>query len=200
MLMKSENDEVISQVRETVQRVCEEFDGEYWREKDREREYPTEFVNKLTELGLLASLIPEEYGGSGLSISVGSEILKAIHEFGANASACHAQMYTMGTVLRHGSEEQKAKFLPKIASGELRLQAFGVTEPTAGTDTTSLTTTAVKTDDGYLINGQKIWTSRAEHSDLMVLLARTTPKEKVTKKSQGLSVFLLDMNEAKKME
>ena len=198
MLMKSENDEVISQVRETVQRVCEEFDGEYWREKDREREYPTEFVNKLTELGLLASLIPEEYGGSGLSISVGSEILKAIHEFGANASACHAQMYTMGTVLRHGSEEQKAKFLPKIASGELRLQAFGVTEPTAGTDTTSLTTTAVKTDDGYLINGQKIWTSRAEHSDLMVLLARTTPREKVTKKSQGLSVFLLDMNEAKK--
>ena len=198
MLMKSENDEVVSQVRETVQRVCEEFDGEYWREKDREREYPTEFVNKLTELGLLASLIPEEYGGSGLSISVGSEILKAIHEFGANASACHAQMYTMGTVLRHGSEEQKAEFLPKIASGELRLQAFGVTEPTAGTDTTSLTTTAVKTDDGYLINGQKIWTSRAEHSDLMVLLARTTPREKVTKKSQGLSVFLLDMNEAKK--
>lgn len=198
MLMKSENDEVISQVRETVQKVCEEFDGQYWRTKDRDREYPTEFVNKLTELGLLASLIPEEYGGSGLSISVGSEILKAIHEFGANASACHAQMYTMGTVLRHGSEEQKAKFLPKIASGELRLQAFGVTEPTAGTDTTSLTTTAVKTDDGYLINGQKIWTSRAEHSDLMVLLARTTPKEKVIKKSQGLSVFLLDMNEAKK--
>ncbi|OUU75967.1 MAG: acyl-CoA dehydrogenase [Methylococcaceae bacterium TMED69] len=198
MLMKSENDEVISQVRETVQRVCEEFDGEYWREKDRERAYPTEFVNKLTELGLLASLIPEEYGGSGLSISVGSEILKAIHEFGANASACHAQMYTMGTVLRHGSDEQKAQFLPKIASGELRLQAFGVTEPTAGTDTTSLTTTATKTDDGYLINGQKIWTSRAEHSDLMVLLARTTPKEKVSKKSQGLSVFLLDMNDAKK--
>ena len=198
MLMKSENDEVISQVRETVQKVCEEFDGEYWREKDREREYPTEFVNKLTELGLLASLIPEEYGGSGLSISVGSEILKAIHEFGGNASACHAQMYTMGTVLRHGSDEQKAQFLPKVASGELRLQAFGVTEPTAGTDTTSLTTTATKTDDGYLINGQKIWTSRAEHSDLMVLLARTTPKEKVSKKSQGLSVFLLDMNDAKK--
>ena len=198
MLMKSENDEVVSQVRETVQRVCEEFDGEYWREKDRERAYPTEFVNKLTELGLLASLIPEEYGGSGLSISVGSEILKAIHEFGANASACHAQMYTMGTVLRHGSDEQKAQFLPKIATGELRLQAFGVTEPTAGTDTTSLTTTATKTDDGYLINGQKIWTSRAEHSDLMVLLARTTPKEKVSKKSQGLSVFLLDMNDAKK--
>ncbi|MDC3067501.1 acyl-CoA/acyl-ACP dehydrogenase [Pseudomonadota bacterium] len=196
--MKSENDEVVSQVRETVQRVCEEFDGEYWREKDRERAYPTEFVNKLTELGLLASLIPEEYGGSGLSISVGSEILKAIHEFGANASACHAQMYTMGTVLRHGSDEQKAQFLPKIATGELRLQAFGVTEPTAGTDTTSLTTTATKTDDGYLINGQKIWTSRAEHSDLMVLLARTTPKEKVSKKSQGLSVFLLDMNDAKK--
>lgn len=198
MLMKSENDEVVSQVRDTVKKVCDEFDGEYWREKDREREYPTEFVNKLTELGLLASLIPEEYGGSGLSISVGSEILKAIHEFGANASACHAQMYTMGTVLRHGSDEQKAQFLPKIATGELRLQAFGVTEPTAGTDTTSLATTATKTDDGYLINGQKIWTSRAEHSDLMVLLARTTPKEKVQKKSQGLSVFLIDMNDAKK--
>ena len=197
MLMKSENDEVISQVRDTVKKVCEEFDGEYWREKDREREYPTEFVSKLTELGLLASLIPEEYGGSGLSISIGSEILKAIHEFGANASACHAQMYTMGTVLRHGSDKQKAEYLPKIASGELRLQAFGVTEPTAGTDTTSLTTTATKTDDGYLINGQKIWTSRAEHSDLMVLLARTTPKEKVSKKSQGLSVFLVDMNDAK---
>ncbi|MEC8147563.1 MAG: acyl-CoA dehydrogenase family protein [Pseudomonadota bacterium] len=197
MLMKSENDEVISQVRDTVKKVCEEFDGEYWREKDREREYPTEFVSKLTELGLLASLIPEEYGGSGLSISIGSEILKAIHEFGANASACHAQMYTMGTVLRHGSDKQKAEYLPRIASGELRLQAFGVTEPTAGTDTTSLTTTATKTDDGYLINGQKIWTSRAEHSDLMVLLARTTPKEKVSKKSQGLSVFLVDMNDAK---
>ena len=197
MLMKSENDEVISQVRDTVKKVCEEFDGEYWREKDREREYPTEFVSKLTELGLLASLIPEEYGGSGLSISIGSEILKAIHEFGANASACHAQMYTMGTVLRHGSDKQKAEYLPRIASGELRLQAFGVTEPTAGTDTTSLTTTATKTDDGYLINGQKIWTSRAEHSDLMVLLARTTPKEKVSKKSQGLSVFLVDMNHAK---
>ena len=197
MLMKSENDEVISQVRDTVKKVCEEFDGEYWREKDRKREYPTEFVSKLTELGLLASLIPEEYGGSGLSISIGSEILKAIHEFGANASACHAQMYTMGTVLRHGSDKQKAEYLPRIASGELRLQAFGVTEPTAGTDTTSLTTTATKTDDGYLINGQKIWTSRAEHSDLMVLLARTTPKEKVNKKSQGLSVFLVDMNDAK---
>ena len=182
MLMKAEQIEVISQIRDTVQKVCEEFGGEYWREKDRSRQYPTEFVNKLTELGLLASLIPEEYGGSGLPISVGVEILKAIHEFGANAGACHAQMYTMGTVLRHGSEEQKQKYLPRIASGELRLQAFGVTEPTAGTDTTSISTTAEQQGDQYIVNGQKIWTSRAEHSDLMILLARTTPKESVEKK------------------
>ncbi|MGR8948199.1 MAG: acyl-CoA dehydrogenase family protein [Gammaproteobacteria bacterium] len=193
----AEHQETIVQIRDTVARVCEEFDGEYWREKDRERAYPTEFVTALTELGLLASLIPEQYGGSGLPLSVGAEILKAIHEFGANAGACHAQMYTMGTVLRHGSEAQKAQYLPQIASGDLRLQAFGVTEPTAGTDTTSISTTAVRDGDRYIVNGQKVWTSRAEHSDLMVLLARTTPKDEVQRKSEGLSVFLVDMREAK---
>ena len=198
MLMKAEQVEVVSQIRDTVKKVCEEYGGEYWREKDRTRQYPTEFVKSLTELGLLASLIPEEYGGSGLPISVGSEILKAIHEFGANAGACHAQMYTMGTVLRHGSDQQKQAYLPKIASGELRLQAFGVTEPTAGTDTTSISTVAERKGDQYIVNGQKVWTSRAEHSDLMVLLARTTPKESVEKKSQGLSVFLIDMRDALK--
>ncbi len=198
MLMKAEQVEVVSQIRDTVKKVCEEYGGEYWREKDRTRQYPTEFVTSLTELGLLASLIPEEYGGSGLPISVGSEILKAIHEFGANAGACHAQMYTMGTVLRHGSEQQKQEYLPRIASGELRLQAFGVTEPTAGTDTTSISTVAERKGDQYIVNGQKVWTSRAEHSDLMVLLARTTPKESVEKKSQGLSVFLIDMRDALK--
>ena len=194
--MNTEEQETIAQIRDTVFKVSEEFPGTYWQEKDRERAYPTEFVNRLTELGLLASLIPEEYGGSGLSITVGAEILKAIHEFGGNAGACHAQMYTMGTVLRHGSDEQKQKYLPKIANGDLRLQAFGVTEPTAGTDTTSISTMAVKKGDKYVINGQKIWTSRAEHSDLMVLLARTTPKEQVEKKSAGLSVFLVDMRDA----
>ncbi len=198
MLMKAEQVEVVSQIRDTVKKVCEEYGGEYWREKDRTRQYPTEFVKSLTELGLLASLIPEEYGGSGLPISIGSEILKAIHEFGANAGACHAQMYTMGTVLRHGSEQQKQEYLPRIASGELRLQAFGVTEPTAGTDTTSISTVAERQGDQYIVNGQKVWTSRAEHSDLMVLLARTTPKESVKKKSQGLSVFLIDMRDALK--
>ena len=194
--MNTEEQETIVQIRDTVFKVSEEFPGTYWQEKDRERAYPTEFVNRLTELGLLASLIPEEYGGSGLSITVGAEILKAIHEFGGNAGACHAQMYTMGTVLRHGSDEQKQKYLPKIANGDLRLQAFGVTEPTAGTDTTSISTMAVKKGDKYIINGQKIWTSRAEHSDLMVLLARTTPKDQVEKKSAGLSVFLVDMRDA----
>jgi len=195
--MTDENHEIVSQLRDTIHKVSEEFPGEYWREKDRNRGYPTEFVNRLTELGLLASLIPEEYGGSGLPISIGSEIMKAIHEFGCNAAACHAQMYTMGTVLRHGSQEQKAQYLPGIASGDLRLQAFGVTEPTAGTDTTSISTTALRHGDGYVVNGQKIWTSRAEHSDLMLLLARTTPKEEVKKRSDGLSVFLIDIRDAK---
>lgn len=187
--------ETIAQLRDTVQRVCEDHPGEYWREKDRERAYPTEFVRALTELGLLSALIPEEYGGSGLPLSVGAEILKAIHEFGGNAGACHAQMYTMGTVLRHGSEAQKKQYLPGIARGDLRLQAFGVTEPTAGTDTTNISTMAVRKGDKYVVNGQKVWTSRAEHSDLMVLLARTTPKDQVKKRSEGLSVFLVDMRE-----
>lgn len=196
--MNDQQAEIITQIRDTVKKVCEEFPGEYWREKDRERTYPTEFVKKLTELGLLSSLIPEQYGGSGLPLSIGVETLIAIHEFGGNAAACHAQMYTMGTVLRHGNDTQKEKYLPDIASGKLRLQAFGVTEPTAGTDTSSITTTAVRKGDKYVVNGQKVWTSRAEHSDLMVLLARTTPKEQVAKRSQGLSVFLIDMRDALK--
>ena len=195
-MLNTENAEIISQLRDTVKKVCDDYPGEYWRQKDRERHYPTEFVNALTELGLLAALIPEEYGGSGLPMSVAMEILVAIHEFGGNAAACHAQMYTMGTVLRHGSDEQKSRYLPKIASGDLRLQAFGVTEPTAGTDTTSISTFARREGDGYIVSGQKVWTSRAEHSDLMVLLARTTPKEEVTKKSEGLSVFLVEMKDA----
>lgn len=192
-----ERKETIEQIRDTVRKVSEEFDGEYWRAKDRDRLYPKEFVDKLTELGLLASLIPEEYGGSGLPISIGAEILKAIHEFGGNAGACHAQMYTMGTVLRHGSDEQKQQYLPAIAAGDLRLQAFGVTEPTAGTDTTSISTMAVRDGDRYIVNGQKVWTSRAEYSDLMILLARTTPKDQLKKRTDGLSVFLIDMREAK---
>ncbi len=196
--MIEEHQETIEQIRATVQKVCEDFSGEYWRARDREREYPTEFVDKLTELGLLASLIPEQYGGSGLPISVGAETLKAIHEFGGNAGACHAQMYTMGTVLRHGNDAQKEQYLPGIAAGDLRLQAFGVTEPTAGTDTTSISTMAVRDGDRYIVNGQKVWTSRALQSDLMLLLARTTPKDAVEKRSQGLSVFLIDMREALK--
>ena len=181
--------EVIEQISQTVRQLCEKFPGTYWQEKDRERAYPTEFVNALTEAGLLASLIPEEYGGAGLPLSVASTILEEIHAAGCNGAACHAQMYTMGTLLRHGNEEQRREFLPKIATGELRLQAFGVTEPTAGTDTTSISTMAVRDGDEYVINGQKVWTSRAEYSDLMILLARTTPKDQVKKRSEGLSVF-----------
>ncbi len=192
----SEQWELVDQIRGTVGQICANYPGEYWRAKDREREYPTEFVQALTEAGLLASLIPVEYGGSGLSLTIALEILKAIHERGANAAACHAQMYTMGTLLRHGSEEQKARYLPGIASGELRLQAFGVTEPTAGTDTTSITTSAVREGDKYIVNGQKVWISRAEHSDLMILLVRTTPLAEVAKKTEGLSVFVVDMRDA----
>ncbi|MGQ3017052.1 acyl-CoA dehydrogenase family protein [Phenylobacterium sp.] len=183
-------------VLETVRRLCAGFPGEYWRARDRERTYPTEFVQALTEAGLLGVLIPETYGGSGLGLSAAAAILEEIHASGCNAAAVHAQMYTMGTVLRHGSEAQKSQWLPKIASGEVRLQAFGVTEPGAGTDTTALTTQAVRKGDSYIINGQKVWISRAEHSDLMVLLARTTPREETAKKTEGLSVFLLDMREA----
>ena len=194
-----ETNEVIDEIRRSVAALCEKFPGEYWRGQDRERAYPTEFVKALTDAGFLAVLVPEEYGGSGLPISAAAAVLEEIHKSGCNGGACHAQMYIMGTVLRHGSPEQKQKFLPKIASGELRLQAFGVSEPTSGTDTLSLRTTAVKKgNDRYVVNGQKIWTSRAEHSDLMLLLARTTPREEVQKKTDGLSVFLVDMQESLK--
>ena len=188
----------IAEIKLAVEKLCQEYPGEYWRELDRNQKYPTEFVKALTESGFLSVLIPEQFGGSGLGILAASTILEEIHYQGCNAAACHAQMYTMGTVLRHGSDQQKKNYLPKIADGSLRLQAFGVTEPTSGTDTTSLRTTAVKEGSKYIINGQKIWTSRAEHSDLMLLLARTTPLNQVEKKTEGLSVFLLDMQEAKK--
>jgi len=185
--------ETYPEIREGVRALCERFPGEYWRDLDRDRAYPTAFVQALTEAGYLAALIPEEYGGSGLPVSAAVAILEEVHASGGNGAACHAQMYTMGTILRHGSPAQKERYLPKIASGELRLQAFGVTEPTSGTDTLSLRTTARKEGDHYVINGQKIWTSRAEHSDLMLLLARTTPRDQVKKRTDGLSVFLVDM-------
>ncbi|MEZ5844170.1 MAG: acyl-CoA dehydrogenase family protein [Hyphomicrobiaceae bacterium] len=184
-------------IREGVAKLCAEFPGSYWRQLDREMAYPTAFVRALTEAGYLAAMIPEEYGGAGLGISAAAAILEEIHRAGCNAGACHAQMYTMGTVLRHGSEAQKRAYLPAIASGTLRLQAFGVTEPTSGTDTTALKTTARRDGDRYIVNGQKIWTSRAEHSDLMVLLARTTPLTDVAKKTDGLSVLLVDMRAAR---
>jgi alkylation response protein AidB-like acyl-CoA dehydrogenase len=184
------------EIREAVARLCQDFAGDYWRRLDRERTYPTDFVTALTEAGYLAALIPEDYGGSGLGLSAAAAILEEIHRSGGNAAACHAQMYTMGTVLRHGTEAQKRTYLPDIASGALRLQAFGVTEPTSGTDTLSIKTTARRDGDRYLINGQKVWTSRAEHSDLMVLLARTTAKDQVARRTEGLSVFLVDMREA----
>jgi alkylation response protein AidB-like acyl-CoA dehydrogenase len=186
-----------SEIREQVRKLCAAFPGLYWRDLDRNREYPAEFVRALSEAGWLAALIPESYGGSGLPLSAAAAILEEIHHAGCNGAACHAQMYIMGTLLRHGSEAQKARWLPKIASGELRLQAFGVTEPASGTDTASLKTTARREDDVYIVNGQKIWTSRAEHSDLMLLLARTSPAEDTRKRTDGLSVFLLDMQEAK---
>ena len=192
----ADTDADIEAIRESVRALCARFPDEYWREKDRERAYPTEFVQALTEAGFLAVLIPEEYGGSGLGLRAAAAILEEIHKSGGNSAACHAQMYIMGTILRHGSDDQKSQWLPKIASGELRLQAFGVSEPTSGTDTLSLRTTAVRDGDDYVVNGQKVWTSRAEHSDLMLLLARTTPKEKVKKRVEGLSVFLVDMREA----
>jgi alkylation response protein AidB-like acyl-CoA dehydrogenase len=184
-------------IREGVRSVCAKFPNEYWMRLDHASEYPTEFVNALTEAGYLGCLIPEEYGGSGLPLSAGCAVLEAIHEAGCNAAACHAQMYTMGTVLKHGSEEQKRKYLPDIASGKLRLQAFGVTEPTTGSDTTQLKTRAEKRGNKYIVNGQKVWTSRVMHSDLMLLLARTTPLDKVKRRTEGLSVFLVDLREAK---
>lgn len=180
-------------IRESVKRICADFPGTYWNELDERREYPEAFVRALTDSGFLGALIPEEYGGSGMQLRAAAVILEEIHASGCNAGACHAQMYTMGTLLRHGSDEQKQMYLPKIASGELRLQAFGVTEPTSGTDTTKLKTRAERQGDHYIINGQKVWTSRALQSDLMLLLARTTPYDQVQKKSDGLSVFLVDM-------
>jgi acyl-CoA dehydrogenase len=187
--------EELHEIRSAVRELCGHFPDSYWRELEPDR-YPEEFVGALTESGWLAALIPEAYGGAGLGITAASVILEEINASGGNAAACHAQMYVMGTILRHGSEEQKQRYLPRIASGELRLQAFGVTEPTVGSDTTRIQTTARKVDGGYVVDGQKVWTSRAEHSDLMVLLARTTPLEQVEKKSEGLSVFLLDMKAA----
>jgi len=190
-------EEAVREIRLAIRKLCERFGDEYWRRLDRERAYPTEFVEALTEAGYLAVLIPEEYGGSGLGLSFAAAIMEEIHHAGGNGAACHAQMYIMGALLRHGSEEQKRRWLPAIASGELRLQAFGVTEPTSGTDTTSIRTFARREGGHYVVNGQKVWTSRAEHSDLMLLLARTTPKEEAAKRTDGLSVFLLDMREAR---
>ena len=186
------------EIRDAVAKLCSKFSSNYWQHCDQNNNYPKEFVKALTEAGFLSSLIPKEYGGLGLSLSVGAAILEEIHISGCNAAACHAQMYTMGTLLRYGSKEQKEEFLPRISDGSLRLQAFGVTEPSSGSDTSSLSCRAVLKDDVYYINGQKIWTSRAEHSDLLLLLARTTPKDKITKKTEGLSVFIVDMNKAPK--
>ncbi|MCU0984664.1 MAG: acyl-CoA/acyl-ACP dehydrogenase [Acetobacteraceae bacterium] len=186
-------DDAWADLRGEVAKLCAQFPGEYWRKLDAERGYPTEFVRALTEAGYLAALIPEEYGGAGLPLSGAAAILEEIQRQGCNGAACHAQMYIMGTILRHGSPEQKRKYLPEIAAGRLRLQAFGVTEPTSGTDTTSLRTTARRDGDRYIVNGQKVWTSRAEHSDLMLLLARTTPRDQVAKKTEGLSTFIVDM-------
>ncbi|MCB2015691.1 MAG: acyl-CoA/acyl-ACP dehydrogenase [Sphingobium sp.] len=194
ILSPYDNDEY-ADVREGVRRLCADFPGDYWRKLDETRSYPTEFVNALTEAGYLSVLIPEEYGGSGLGLSAAAAVLETIQAEGCNGGACHAQMYTMGTILRHGSEEQKQKYLPGIASGKLRLQAFGVTEPTSGTDTTALRTFAKREGDEYVVNGQKIWTSRAEHSDIMLLLARTTPRDETKKKTEGLSTFIVDMRE-----
>ena len=183
-------------IREEVAKLCAAFPGPYWQAKDRARAYPSEFVAALGEAGYLAALIPEEYGGAGLPLSAAAAILEEIQRQGCNGGAVHAQMYVMGTVLRHGSEEQKARYLPRVATGELRLQAFGVTEPTSGTDTLSLKTVAKRDGDEYVVNGQKLWTSRAEHSDLMILLARTTPRDQAASRTEGLSVFLVDMKEA----
>ncbi len=185
------------EIREGVRKLCERFPGEYWRKLDQSRAYPAEFVAALTEAGYLAALIPEEYGGAGLTLGAAAAVLEEVQRAGCNGAACHAQMYVMGTVLRHGSEAQKQRYLPDVAAGTTRLQAFGVTEPSSGTDTTSIRTVARREGDHYIVNGQKIWTSRAEYSDLMLLLARTTPKDQVAKRTDGLSVFILDMRAAK---
>ncbi|GAO56670.1 acyl-CoA dehydrogenase family protein [Novosphingobium sp. MD-1] len=191
----TENEDM-AEIRRAVQALCADFPGEYWRDKDRDRAYPAEFVDALTRSGFLAALIPPEYGGSGLKLDAAAVIMEEIQASGCNGASAHAQMYIMNTLLRYGSAEQKQRYLPGIASGELRLQAFGVSEPTSGTDTLSLRTVAVRDGDHYVVNGQKIWTSRAEYSDLMLLLARTTPRDAVAKRTEGLSIFLVDMREA----
>ncbi len=196
-LQAKSSSEELEMIRKSVRALCEKFPESYWRETDENEAYPEEFIRALTEEGWLSVLVPEEYGGAGLGMLEAAIILEEINRSGGNAGAGHAQMYTMGAVLRHGSEEQKQRFLPKIASGELRLQSFGITEPTAGSDTTNLDTMAVKKGDKYIVNGQKIFISRAEHSDLMLLLARTTSKEQVKKKTDGISLFLLDMQDQK---
>ncbi|MGY8990211.1 MAG: acyl-CoA dehydrogenase family protein [Rhodospirillales bacterium] len=195
--MSETQEDPFADIRTSVRALCAQFPGDYWQKCDEARDYPTAFVEALTKAGFLAVLIPEAYNGSGLGVSAAGAILEEIHKSGCSGGACHAQMYTMGTVLRHGSEAQKAEVLPKIAAGDLRLQAFGVTEPTSGTDTSQIRTTAVREGNEYVINGQKVWTSRAEHSDLLLLLARTTPRDQVEKRYDGLSVFLIDMQEAK---
>ncbi len=182
--------------RQAVRELCSQFDGQYWRKIDEQSGYPEEFVKALTDAGWLAALIPTEYGGGGLGIREASVVLEEINRSGANSGACHAQMYIMGTLLRHGSERQKQMYLPKIATGELRLQSFAVTEPTTGTDTTKIKTFAARKDDRYIVNGQKVWISRVQHSDLMLLLARTTPLAEVERKTAGLSVFLIDLRGA----
>jgi acyl-CoA dehydrogenase len=194
--MTHANDHAFPEIRDAVRRLCEGFPGTYWQALDRDRIYPTEFVEALADAGFLSILIPEQYGGSGLGVLAAAAVLEEIHRSGCNGGACHAQMYTMGTLLRHGSEEQKNNFLPLIATGKLRLQAFGVTEPESGTDTTRIRTFAHRDGDHYRVTGQKIWISRAEHSDLMILLVRTTKREDVTKPSHGLSVLLVDIREA----
>ncbi len=188
--------ELEAEIRAGVRKLCERFGDGYWREVDEKRAYPDAFVHTMTDAGYLSILIPEVYGGSGLGIREASIVLEEINRSGGNAAACHAQMYIMGTLLRHGSEEQKRLYLPKIAAGDLRLQAFGVTEPDAGSDTTSIRTTAVRSSDGYIVNGQKIWTSRVQHSDLLLLLVRTTPLDQVAKRTDGLSLLLIDLRDA----
>ena len=196
--MTEYTEDCFTDIREGVRKICDQFPNSYWQKLDSKRAYPSEFVKALTDGGYLAVLIPEEFGGSGLGLAAATAILEEIHKSGGNAAACHAQMYTMGTILRHGSTKQKSEYLPKVASGELRLQAFGVTEPTSGSDTTRILTKAIREGDHYIINGQKIWTSRSEYSDLMLLLARTSPREEVTKRHKGISVFLIDLRDALK--
>ncbi|MBP2295986.1 acyl-CoA dehydrogenase family protein [Azospirillum rugosum] len=196
MAVETAGDETFPDIRDAVRKLCARFPGEYWRKLDAERAYPTEFVRALTESGFLSVLIPEEYGGSGLGLGAATAILEEIHRSGCNGGACHAQMYTMGTILRHGSPAQKQAYLPGIAEGTLRLQAFGVTEPTSGTDTTRIRTFAKREGDKYIVNGQKVWISRAEHSDLMLLLCRTTPRDQAAKPTEGMSVLLVDLRQA----